>query len=85
MKNYLKGLQLFQKQNLSVALGLGFDAKKPSWDNLGVIADENIAFMKIIEDVIEALMLDGLILAVDHQKAAMVTLFHRRLSDKFFG
>ena len=48
-----------------MAMGGFLLADKAGWDDLGVIPDQNIAWIKVIDDIEKLLVLDVLMFAID--------------------
>jgi len=69
--------ELVQKKHLDFALGVLFDPNKTGGDDFGVIPHEHIAGVEIVEDIMEFLMLDRFLFAVDDKEAAFIAFLHR--------
>src|SRR5574344_775856 len=77
-------LLLMEEQDLDLAFRVFLDPNEAGGNHFGVIANQNITGIQIIDDVMEMLMLNRLFFAIDHQETAIIAFGHRALGNQLF-
>ena len=68
------GIQLAQQEDADLGAGLLLLAIQQGGEHARVVHHEQIAFVKIVDDILEKLVLDGLSLAIKHHQTGFVPL-----------
>ena len=78
-------LAALEQERLARAAGAVLLTHQASGHDAGLVGDEQVARLEVVEDVEEAAVLDGAVLAVQHEQAAGVAGLGRGLGDELVG
>ena len=81
----VRGAAAAEQQYLHRHAGILLDAKQAGGDHLGLVDDQGIAGVEVVDDIVEVLMFDLPAVPVVNQQAAVVPGFHGGLGDQLFG
>ena len=81
----VRGVAAAEQQYLHRHAGILLDAKQAGGDHLGLVDDQGIAGVEVVDDIVEVLMFDLPAVPVVNQQAAVVPGFHGGLGDQLFG
>ena len=73
--------ELLQQQEFDLRAGILLDAVDTRGDHAGVVDDQTIALVEIVEYIIKTAVLDLIVLTVKHHQSGMIPRFDRRLRD----
>jgi phosphosulfolactate synthase (CoM biosynthesis protein A) len=75
---------LVKEQDFDLALGVLFDPDETGGDDLGVVANQDIARLQIVDDIVKTLVLNRLLFPVDHHETAFIALLNWGLGNQLF-
>ena len=78
-------VQLAQQEDLDLGAGLLLVAVQTGREDLGVVEDEEVLFVEILDDILEDAVFDGAFGAVDDHQARVVPVFRRMFRQHFGG
>ena len=78
-------VQLAQQEDLDLGAGLLLVAVQTGREDLGVVEDEEVLFVEILDDILEDAVCDGAFGAVDDHQARVVPVFRRMFRQHFGG
>jgi hypothetical protein len=69
-------LRFGEEQNFDLAMGVELFAHETGGDDLGVIANQDVAGLQIFHDVVELFVLNRFLLPVNHHEPALIAFFN---------
>jgi hypothetical protein len=82
--NILLPFDLVEQKHFDFAMGIELFANETRRDDLRVVTNKNVAFMKIGRQIKELFVLNGLVFSVNHHEAAFIALLEGALGNEFF-
>ena len=74
-----------QKENLHRNAGVFLHTEQTRGDDLGLVNDQGISRVEIINNIVEVLMLNLSVFPVVYQETAVIPRFHGGLGNQLFG
>ena len=68
-------IQFSQQENLDACTSLLLVAVETSWEDLGVVEEHKVFLIKIVDELLEYLVLNLVAFLVEHHKTGFITMF----------
>ena len=77
--------QIPQKDGFDLHAGVGFSAVDPCGNHLGIVKDQHISRIQVVDHIVKDPVFDGLIPTIQHHQPGTVPWLQRRLGDAVLG
>ena len=78
-------VELAQEENLDFGAGFLLVSIEQGGKHAGIVEDEKVVFVEIVDNLLEDAMLYRTGFAIDHHEARLVAVFGRILGNLLFG